>query len=100
MKSSAATPDLEQTLDAFLLLTYARVVAAEHTKAVPLVEIARKLAIPEGLAEKVAAFLETEGLVDYDDQAVDITITGMLRAEGLMAETGRGKKKTAVRRSR
>jgi hypothetical protein len=96
MKSPSRVPDVKQTLEAFLILAYRHVVAAEHTKALALHDIARKLKIPEALAVKLAVFLESEGLLDYDDQAVDITIPGMLRAEAILrGESGIAGEKAA-----
>ena len=83
-KSTARVPDVKKTLEAFLVLAYQRVVGAKHAKAAPLDDLARELKLPEELAEKIARFLESEGLVDYEDQAVDLTIPGMLKAESLL----------------
>ena len=80
----AGPHDIRKTLETFLLLAYEAAAGARHAKAMPLAEIAEKLAIAPGLAEKVAEFLESEGLIDYDDQAVDITIPGMLHAEKIL----------------
>jgi hypothetical protein len=72
-------------LDAFLVTVYRRATKAEHAKPTPLSEIANELELSEGLSEKVAEFLESQGLIDYDDQAVDITIPGMIRSEDILA---------------
>ena len=82
--SSPAPTDTRRSLDAFLMAVYRGSLAVGHDQAVPLAAIAGELAVGERLAHKIAAFLETEGLVDYDDQAVDITIEGMLRAEEIL----------------
>jgi hypothetical protein len=82
--SSPPASDIRKTLDAFLLLAHHHAAATQHAKATPLADLARELGIADGLAEKVAVFLESEGMIDYDDQAVDITIPGILRAEKLL----------------
>jgi hypothetical protein len=84
VKKPPAVTDVRESVEALLVLAYRRAVAAEHLKAIPLEELARELRMSEGLSEKIAGFLESEGLVDYDDQAVDITIPGMVRAEAIL----------------
>lgn len=79
-----AAGDTRRTLDAFLLAAYRGAVAVRHEQAVPIAAIATELSIGERLAHKVAAFLETEGLIDYDDQAIEITVEGMLRTEEML----------------
>ena len=69
----------------FLVTVYRHATKSEHGKATPLTEIAAELGLSEGLSEKVAEFLESQGLVDYDDQAVDITIPGMVKTEEILA---------------
>jgi Mn-dependent DtxR family transcriptional regulator len=76
--------DVREVLDKFLLATYEHAQATAHEKPISTDEVAKKLGISAPFAEKVATFLESEGLLDYDNQAVDITIEGMLRAESLL----------------
>jgi hypothetical protein len=84
VKKPAIVADVRLLVEALLVLAYRRVVAAEHAKPVPLEALARELDMSEGLSEKIAGFLESEGLIDYDDQAVDVTIPGMVRAEAIL----------------
>lgn len=97
MKKSSAVPDIRHTLDGFLVLAYRRVVEAAHADSIVVEEIARALTIPEELAVKVATFLEAEGLIDYDNQAVDVTIPGMLRAEALLRGDADASSRPAVK---
>lgn len=76
--------DVRVVLDKFLLATYEHAQATNHEGTIPTDDVAKKLGISGPFAEKVATFLESEGLLDYDNQAVDITIEGMLRAESLL----------------
>lgn len=76
--------DVREVLDRFLLVTYEHAQESAHETPIPTAEVAKHLRISEPFAEKIATFLESEGLLDYDNQAVDITIEGMLRAEQLM----------------
>ncbi len=85
-----AATDIKSILDTFLLAAHRRSEAIQHEKGIPLAELAREVSISDGLAEKVATFLESEGLVDYDDQAIDITVLGMLRAEALVRRRAEG----------
>ena len=68
-----------------MIIVYRHATKFEHATPMPLTTIQKELELSEALAEKIAEFLETEGLVDYDDQAVDITIPGMLRTEEILA---------------
>jgi Mn-dependent DtxR family transcriptional regulator len=79
-----AVSDVREVLDKFLLTTYEHAQTTNHESSIPTDDVAKKLAISGPFAEKVATFLESEGLLDYDNQAVDITIEGMLRAESLL----------------
>ena len=82
MTAAASKPaDIRTTLDAFLTAVHGASQEAAHGKPKPLADVARELGIPEALAIKVAVFLESEGLIEYDEQAVDITIAGMLEVE-------------------
>jgi Mn-dependent DtxR family transcriptional regulator len=76
--------DTRVTIDRFLVLTYEQANLSEHAAPLPLATLAAQLQIPPKLAEKIADFLERTGLVNYDDQAVDLTIEGMLKVEELM----------------
>jgi Mn-dependent DtxR family transcriptional regulator len=76
--------DVRVVLDKFLLVTYEHAESTNHESSIPTDDVAKKLGISGPFAEKVATFLESEGLLDYDYQAVDITIEGMLRAESLL----------------
>lgn len=71
-------------LDKFLLATYEHARTTKHESSIPTKDVATKLGISGPFAEKVATFLESGGLLDYENQAVDITIEGMLRAESLL----------------
>ena len=82
-----AAPSTKHLLELFLVAVYRGVTKAEHATPIPLRDIATELGLSENLAEKVAEFLESQGLIDYDDQAVDITIPGMIRTEELLAPT-------------
>ena len=82
--------DVRVVLDKFLLATYEHAKATNHESAIPTDEVAKKLGISEPFAEKVATFLESEGLLE--NQAVDITIEGMLRAESLLRPRSGAKK--------
>jgi hypothetical protein len=82
--SSRVGVSTKRLLEVFLVTLYRRATAAEHATPTPLREIAKELVLSEGLAEKIAEFLESQGVIDYDDQAVDITIPGMIRAEEIM----------------
>jgi hypothetical protein len=84
VKKPVVVADVRLSVEALLVLAYRRVVAAEHAKPIPLEDLARELDMSEGLSEKIAGFLESEGLIDYDDQAVDVTIPGMARAEAIL----------------
>jgi Mn-dependent DtxR family transcriptional regulator len=87
--------DIRKTLDAFLLAAHKASEAVSYERAVPLTELATAVGIGPHLAEKVADFLEGEGLVDYDDQAIDITIEGILRAEDILRGGDKDKDKKA-----
>jgi len=76
--------DIRKTLDSFILAALKASEALSHERAVPLEELATSVGIGRHLAEKIAAYLEAEGLVDYDDRAIDITIDGILRAEEIL----------------
>lgn len=76
--------DVRAVLDKFLLATYDHAQTTAHESPIKTDDLATKLGISAPFAEKVATFLESEGLLDYDNQAVDITIEGMLRAESLL----------------
>jgi Mn-dependent DtxR family transcriptional regulator len=81
---SAEVSDVRVVLDKFLLATYQHAEATNHESPIATDDLAKKLGISDPFAEKIATFLESEGLLDYDNQAVDITIEGMLRAESLL----------------
>jgi hypothetical protein len=83
-KPSTASGDIRKTLDAFLLAALRASEELDHERPVALDELARAVGIGPHLAEKIATFLEGEGLVDYDDQAIDITVEGILRAEDIL----------------
>ncbi len=74
----------KDVLQLFLVAVYRRAIKVDHATATPLRELAAELGLSEAFAEKVAEFLESQGLIDYDDQAVDITIPGMVRAEEMV----------------
>jgi len=76
--------DVRVVLDKFLLATYEHAQKTAHESSIKTDDVAKQLSISEPFAEKVATFLESEGLLDYENQAVDITIEGMLRAESLL----------------
>lgn len=82
--TAAPTSDVRTALDRFLLAAYEHAEATAHASPLPTDDLAKQLSIAPPLAEKIATFLEAEGLLDYDNQAVDITIKGMLRAEALL----------------
>jgi Mn-dependent DtxR family transcriptional regulator len=79
-----AVPDTKHLVEAFLVHAYRAVAAFGHAKAISVDDLAKSLGVPTEIAEKVAAFLEAQGLVDYDNQAVDVTIPGMIKAEALL----------------
>lgn len=81
---TAPVTDVRVLLDKFLLATYEHGQTTAHESPIKTDDLAKQLAISAPFAEKVATFLESEGLLDYDNQAVDITIEGMLRAESLL----------------
>ena len=81
----AGKTSTKQLLEVFLVTVYRRATKAEHATATPLRDLAQELELSEGLAEKIAEFLESQGVIDYDDQAVDITIPGMIRAEEILS---------------
>lgn len=80
--ATAAAASIRQILEAFLVAAHRAAQESDHAEPVLVTDIAKELGISEPLAEKVAVFLETEGLLDYDDQSVDITVAGMLHVEG------------------
>jgi Mn-dependent DtxR family transcriptional regulator len=82
--ASAAKTDVRATLDRFLLAAYDHAEDTSHASPIATDDLAERLSISPDFAEKIATFLESEGLLDYDNQAVDITIQGMLRAESLL----------------
>lgn len=84
MAAGGEISDVRVLLDRFLLATYEHAQTTNHESSIPTDDVAKKLGISDPLAEKVATFLESEGLLDYENQAVDITIEGMLRAESLL----------------
>ena len=77
-------PDTRQTLESFLRFVYARATDAAHAKATPLADVTQELGIAPALAAKIATFLEGQGLIEYADQTVDITVTGMLQVEKIL----------------
>lgn len=83
--------DVRDTIDRFLVAAYERGQKAEWAQSAATDAIASELGVPPALAKKVADFLEREGLVDHEDQAVDLTVEGILRAESIL----RGRRKSA-----
>ncbi len=99
MKKTVSAP-IEKTLQDFLLLAYRRMVDGRYAKATALADLARELGVADGLGVKIAVFLESEGLVDYDDQAIDVTIPGMMRAEALLRGDGAAKTAKTAKRAK
>lgn len=85
--------DMRETLDRFLVVTYERAKLGAYEAPVSVAQVAADMGVPLALATKIARFFEHEGLVDYDDQAVDITVEGILRAETILREQRQGARK-------
>ncbi|MFO0604072.1 MAG: hypothetical protein U0324_12900 [Polyangiales bacterium] len=75
--------DMRDTIDEFLVAVVRHARGKGYAEAAPAAEVAAGLGIPGPLGRKVAEFLEREGLVDYEDQNVDPTVEGILRAESI-----------------
>jgi len=62
---------------------------AAYATRLPVEALSAELGIAPKLGEKVASYLETQGLLNYDSQAVDLTVEGILKAEEIRRRDGR-----------
>ena len=88
--SAASDGDIRVTLDRFLGMAYDKSREAAYSTRLPVEALSAELGIAPKLGEKVANYLETQGLLNYDSQAVDLTVEGILKAEEIRRRDGRG----------
>jgi Mn-dependent DtxR family transcriptional regulator len=78
--------DLADAIDACLIAAYRAARAALYATAPTTIEIAEATTLAIDLVEKIAMYLERKGLVDYDNQQLDITVEGILRAQAILRD--------------
>lgn len=81
-----ALDDIRETMDRFIAALYERQRAESYRAAVELDAFAVGLGVVDRLATKIALYLEREGFLEFDKDAVDLTVEGILRAEGILRE--------------
>lgn len=75
--------DIRLTMDRFLLALYEAQRASGYADRVGLAALAGTLSVTPALTEKIAHYLEREGLLDFEHELVDLTVEGILRAESI-----------------
>lgn len=75
--------DIRKTMDRFLLALYESQRASGYADRVGLAELATSLSVTPALTEKIAHYLEREGLLDFEHELLDLTVEGILRAESI-----------------
>lgn len=82
--------DIRVTLDRFLGMAYDKSREGGYAARLHVEALSAELGIAPKLGEKIANYLETQGLLNYDSQAVDLTVEGILKAEEIRRRDGRG----------
>lgn len=81
------TDDIRVTMDRFLFAVYEEQRRGGYATRVGLDTLAALLSVSAPLTEKIAQFLEREGLLELDQDLVDLTVEGILRAESIQRDT-------------
>lgn len=87
--SKTAPDDLRKTLDRFLVALYDEQRRTGYEARVGLDTLATSLSVTPSLTEKIAQYLEREGLLELDQELVDLTVEGILRAESIARDAAR-----------
>ncbi|MDB4932708.1 MAG: hypothetical protein JWM10_5192 [Myxococcaceae bacterium] len=93
--AATAPDDIRVTMDRFLVATYDEQRAHGHATRVGLDTLAASLAVTPALIEKIAQYLEREGLLEFEQDLVDLTVEGILRAESIARDAARKPDPTA-----
>ena len=84
------TPDdIRLTMDRFLLIVYREQRPSGYAVRVGLDTLAVALAVTPELTAKIAQYLEREGLLELEQELVDLTIEGILRSESIARDAAR-----------
>jgi Mn-dependent DtxR family transcriptional regulator len=87
--AASAPDDIRVTMDRFLIATYDEQRAHGYAARVGLDALTAALALAPALVEKIAQYLEREGLLEFEQDMVDLTVEGILRAESIARDAAR-----------
>ena len=87
--TTSATDDIRLTMDRFLTIVYREQRQSGYAVRVGLDTLAVALAVTPALAAKIAQYLEREGLLELEQELVDLTIEGILRSESIGRDAAR-----------
>lgn len=90
-RAVTAAVGIRSQIDRFLEIVYAQAQRSGYAEMITLGEIVAQSGMPFRLVEKISRYLEREGLLEYGQRAVDLTVEGIMRVESLLAAREAGK---------